>query len=68
MLNQYVKRYQEKPSTNIHVDAYTLKILITKGYQASCICIYKSTNLHVDASTEKRDFAYKLRFYKKKIV
>lgn len=40
MLNQYVKRYQEKPSTNIHVDA----------------------------STEKRDFAYKLRFYKKKIV
>lgn len=51
MLNQYVKRYQEKPSTNIHVDAYTLKILITKGYQASCICIYKSTNLHVDVYT-----------------
>lgn len=23
MLNQYVKRYQEKPSTNIHVDVYT---------------------------------------------
>lgn len=23
MLNQYVKRYQEKPSTNIHVDVST---------------------------------------------
>lgn len=35
-------------------------------YKSTCRRVYKSTNLHVDASTEKRDFAYKLRFYKKK--